>query len=214
MSEKGAELMRRLSFMLTILALAGWSQPAQQQSQPPIVVKVEMPPSQDRGFLGYLQSLGPLIAASVAVGIAGVQYSLQRQSQKQDLFDKRFTVYTSVEAYLVSLNTGNTESKEKLYGQFAVAARQAKFLFGPEIPRFIHDFYALYLERKCHREGDEEWCEATLELTRRLTDDVDPIFRQYLQLHQQQSWFACFVARLNRWVDSDQPSVMASRYDA
>jgi hypothetical protein len=106
--------MRRFLVTLSVLIASGWSQPMPQQAEPPIVVKVEMPPSQDRGFLGYLQSLGPLIAASVAVGVAGVQYSLQRQSQKQDLFDKRFTVYTSVEAYLVSLNTANTESKEKL----------------------------------------------------------------------------------------------------
>jgi hypothetical protein len=206
--------MRPFFVTLTVIGLSGWSQPAPQQPQPPITVKVETPPTPPKGFLEYLQGLGPLIAASVAVGVAGVQYSLQRQSQRQDLFDKRFTVYTSVEAYLVSLNTGNTESKEKLYGQYAVAARQAEFLFGPEIPRFIHDFYALYLERKCHREGDQEWCEATLELTRRLTDDVEPIFRPYLELHHEQSWLARFIARVNRWVDSDQAAVMASRYDA
>jgi hypothetical protein len=172
-----------------------------------------MPPAQDRDFLGYLQSLGPLIAASVAIGVALVQYGLQRQSQKQDLFDKRFTVFTTVEAYLTAVNTGDSESKEKLYGQFAVAARHADFLFGPEIRAFIDAFLALDLDRESHLEGDEQWCDATLELTRRLTDDVEPIFRPYLQLLQQRSWFARFIARLNRWVDSDQPAAMGSRYD-
>jgi hypothetical protein len=205
--------MRRLFVMLTVLSFFGWSQPIPQQAQPR-VVRGETPPPQDRDFLGYLQSLGPLIAASVAVGVAGVQYSLQRQSQKQDLFEKRFKVYTTVEAYLTAVNTGDRESKEKLYGQFAVAARHAEFLFGQEVRAYVDAFLALDLERKSHREGDDEWSDATLELTRRLTDDVDPIFRPYLQLHQQQSWFARFIARLNRWVDSDQSAVMASRYDA
>src|SRR4051794_6867081 len=103
--------MRRFWLTLTILVLAGRSQPAPQQAQPlPIAVKVEMPPKNDRDFFGYLQSLGPLIAASVAIGVALVQYGLQRQSQKQDLFDKRFTVFTTVEAYLTAANTGDSES--------------------------------------------------------------------------------------------------------
>jgi hypothetical protein len=37
--------MRRFLFILTILSVPGWSQPAQQPAQPPIVVKVEMPPT-------------------------------------------------------------------------------------------------------------------------------------------------------------------------
>ena len=130
------------------------------------------------------------------------------------MFEKRFKVYTTVEAYLIAVNTGDRESKEKLYGQFAVAARHAEFLFGQEVRAYVDAFLALDLERKSHREGDDEWSDATLELTRRLTDDVDPVFRPYLQLHQQQSWLARFIARLNRWVDSDQSAVMASRYDA
>jgi hypothetical protein len=125
----------------------------------------------------------------------------------------RFTVYKSVEAYLTAVNTGNGESKERLYGQFAVAARHADFLFGPEVGLFIDAFLALGLERESHLEGDDRWCDVTLELTRRLTEDVESIFRPYLQLHQQQSWLARFIARLNRWVDSDQPAAMASRYD-
>lgn len=36
--------MRRFLLILTILSVPGWSQPAQQPAQPPIVVKVEMPP--------------------------------------------------------------------------------------------------------------------------------------------------------------------------
>jgi hypothetical protein len=36
---------RRFFFILTVLSVPGWSQPAQQPAQAPIVVKVEMPPT-------------------------------------------------------------------------------------------------------------------------------------------------------------------------
>ena len=37
--------MRRFLLPLTALSFSGWSQPAQQQAQPPIVVQVQMPPT-------------------------------------------------------------------------------------------------------------------------------------------------------------------------
>src|SRR5260370_3004769 len=92
------QTMRRFLVMLTVIGLSGWSQPAPQQPQPPIAVKVETPPTPPKGFLEYLQGLGPLIAASRAVGVAGAHYRLQRQLQKQDLFDKRFKCYPTSEA--------------------------------------------------------------------------------------------------------------------
>jgi hypothetical protein len=36
--------MRRFLLVLTVISFAGWSQPAQPQAQPPIVVQVQMPP--------------------------------------------------------------------------------------------------------------------------------------------------------------------------
>jgi|HubBroStandDraft_5_1064220.scaffolds.fasta_scaffold489104_1 hypothetical protein len=70
--------MRRLFLILTLLSVPGRSQPsAQQPAQPPIVVRVEMPPPPPRDLLGLLQALGPLIAASVAVGVGLMQYYLQ-----------------------------------------------------------------------------------------------------------------------------------------
>ena len=67
--------MRRVLPALTAICFAGWSQPAQPQAQPPIVVKVEMPQTSRH----YLQEFGPLIAALVAVGVALMQRHLQKQ---------------------------------------------------------------------------------------------------------------------------------------
>jgi hypothetical protein len=45
--------MRQFLLTFTVLSILGGSQPAPQQpSTQPIVVKVEMPPTQHRGFLG------------------------------------------------------------------------------------------------------------------------------------------------------------------
>ena len=86
--------MRRFLLVSTFMCFAVWSQPAQQQAQSPVAVQVQMPPTPQRDFLGYLQALGPLIAACVAVGVASMQYYLQRQQMKQQMFAKRFEVYS------------------------------------------------------------------------------------------------------------------------
>jgi hypothetical protein len=57
--------MRRFLFVLTVLSFPGWSQPAQQPAQPPIVVKVEMPPE------SIWTSLLKLIPAILAGGVGG-----------------------------------------------------------------------------------------------------------------------------------------------
>jgi hypothetical protein len=180
-----------------------------------------MPPTPHKDFLAYLQELGPLIAATVAVGVASMQYYVQRQQMKQQLFDNRFEGYTVIKAYLVNVlieaeeyeKEDTKKNQEKQYRRYAKAMSQAEFLFGPEVLRFVQDFRNLDLERKTHPHGEDEWCDATLELTRRV-DDVDSIFRPYLQLHYEQSWLARFIARVKRWVDQDLPASMASHHNS
>jgi hypothetical protein len=109
--------MRRLFLILTVLSVPCWSQAAQQPAQPPTVVKVvELPPPPPRDFLGYLQALGPLIAAfiaaSVAVGVGVMQYYLQTKRAKQDLFDKRFEVYKGTLDFIVTLLKAHGKHEE------------------------------------------------------------------------------------------------------
>jgi hypothetical protein len=122
--------MRRFLFTLTLLSVPGWSQPsAQQPAQPPIVVKVEMPPAPRRDFLGYLQALGPLIAASVAVIVGVTQWYLQTKRAKQDLFDKRFEVYKGTLDFIVTLLKAQGSHEQHGYGQFLEKTAPAEFLF-------------------------------------------------------------------------------------
>jgi hypothetical protein len=42
---------------------------------------------------------------------------------------------------------------------------------------------------------------------------AEVVFLPYLTLHHDQTWIARFIARLNRWVDQDNSTKLASRYD-
>lgn len=58
--------MRRFFFILTVLSISAWSQqPAQQQSQPPIVVQVQMPPTNP-----WIHSADLIVPGIIGAGIA------------------------------------------------------------------------------------------------------------------------------------------------
>src|ERR1017187_7969868 len=61
--------MRRFFFMLTVLSLPGWSQPAQRPSQPPISVKVEMPPESVWTML-FKVVIPTILGAGLGAGLA------------------------------------------------------------------------------------------------------------------------------------------------
>ena len=130
--------MRRFLLIFTFLSVPGWSQsPAHQPAQPPIVVKGEMPPPPPRDFLGYLQALGPLIAASVAVIVGVTQWYLQTKRAKQDLFDKRFHVYEAVVKYLDTLVATQGKVEDHDHGEFRRETDPGEFLFGSDVWQFL-----------------------------------------------------------------------------
>jgi hypothetical protein len=139
----GAETMLRKLLVLTFISFAGWSQPAQPQAQAPIVVKVEMPPTPHGDFLGYLQALGPLIAACVAVGVALTQRHLQKQQLKQNLFEKRFAVYEAIKRHLVESMSGYPTWVWHLLN-FPMKG-QAIFLFGADMVGFCAELDAMIM---------------------------------------------------------------------
>jgi hypothetical protein len=127
--------MRRFLLLLTALSSSAWAQPpAPQPAQTPIVVHVQMPPTPHRDFLGYLQSLGPLIAACVAVGVGLMQRHLQKRQLTQDLFEKRWKIYSGVQDYLAALL--REDSGDDLYApyrQFRLDTDPGQFLFGKAV---------------------------------------------------------------------------------
>jgi hypothetical protein len=231
--------MRRFLLTLTFISSAGWSQPAQPQAQPPIIVQVQMPPAPKH----YLQ-----IAALVAVGVALMQWHLQRQKQTQDLFEKRFKVYETTLDYLRLMSTYDGKTDLTQYHAFRTDTDPAEFMFGSDVFTFITDVGQTGLEfRRFQRELDHHVLTTQTRVTgsnqaemdRRfnesllmiptLQDQVERIerrvivllegetkrvFRRYLTLHHDRTWLVRAARRINRLVDENQPEKLATRYDS
>jgi hypothetical protein len=74
--------MRRLFLTFILLSFAGWSQPAPQQAQPPIVVQVQMPPESAWASLLKL-AIPAVLAGAVGGGIAIYGVSLTNRHQQR-----------------------------------------------------------------------------------------------------------------------------------
>jgi hypothetical protein len=164
--------MRRFLLILALSSVPGWSQPVQQPAQPPIVVKVEMPPAPRRDLLGYFQALGPLIAASVAVGVGWMQYHLQRQKSRQDLFDKRFTVYEAALDYVMVLIGKDGKTGVSDFRQYRTKTDPGQFLFSAEVFAIINDIGRIGLEFRGVQEQLHLYNEVTEDLI--VTVDQNP----------------------------------------
>jgi hypothetical protein len=123
---------------------------------------VELPPPPPRDFLGYLQALGPLIAAfiaaSVAAGVGVMQYYLQTKRAKQDLFDKRFEVYKGTLDFIVTMLKAQGKHEEHGYGQFLAKTAPAEFLFrSRDVMEFLKDIGERFVRLQSTFRDLETW---------------------------------------------------------
>ena len=183
-----------------------------------------MPYQQTRDLTSYFSAYAPLLAVLVAVGVAFMQYYLQQEQWKLQMFVKRFEVYAAVRRFLsAALNShGSLDSAE--YDRFVFETRPAKFMFGSDVASFINEIYGSISQEdavpgtygKYVRRLEPDHLEAEGDLTTaamRWGFRAEVAFGPYLQIHHDQSWLARFVARVNRWVD-ERPDVLKARYDS
>jgi hypothetical protein len=196
-----------------------------------------MPPAPRRDCL---ERLGPLIAAGVALIVGLTQLLLQRKSLKQNLFDRRFKVYSSVEAYLRLAIEKDGKTDVPAYSQFRVDTDPGEFLFGADVWRYIGEVGQLGLGFR-QVQGRLEFCNNVLNglvtidpskyveiqeeqpnlllEVRRFRGDVGDafigrtrsVFRDYLRLHHDASWPTRLKARIDRWMESEVPAKFASK---
>ena len=69
--------MRRILLVLTFMSFAAWSQPAQQQAQPPIPVRIEMPP--ESVWMVLLKVVLPTVLG-VALGSGITLYGMRQNT--------------------------------------------------------------------------------------------------------------------------------------
>jgi hypothetical protein len=184
-----------------------------------------MPAQHTYDFVKY----APFMAILIAIGVALMQYYLQRQQQKQNLYEKRWQVYRSVSTYWRNLVESNGQPPIEARQRFLADLSHATFLFGREVVKFLERYYAV----------TEEYCKASERLRIRTagqgsglvsaanerdvaTKEMEllagitkaEVFGPYLQIYQEGSWLLRLFRRINRWVNQEQPDTLASRYDA
>jgi hypothetical protein len=166
-----------------------------------------------------------------------MQWYLQKQHLQQNLYDKRFRVFMGLRTYLCTLTDHEGHLSDlSAYNQFHYDTDPALFLFGHEVTTYlkhIDDIAMTLVRRTAQIEIDTLAPTSTLapdskptlelqleaqkilvELYHAVLDGMYTVFRPYLQLHYEQRWLVRFIARVNQWVDQDQPAALASRYDA
>jgi nicotinamide riboside kinase len=229
--------MRRSFLILTAISFSALSQPA-QQAQPPLVVQVQMPPTPRKGSLDYFQEFGPLLAAVAAVTVAVMQWYLQKQHLKQNLFDKRYSIYAAVDAFLTNVLNANGAMDEHAVNTFRLETAHAEFLFGKDVTDFLGLIHSKAMDLaivkaqidrsvEAHRRfqgGESDSApmeEALAELLESHTDLImwiaaaqqerNNVFRS-LQLHHERPWYSRLKAKLDHWMDSADV-IMSARSD-
>ncbi len=207
--------MRRILLVLAI-SVAGWSQPAPQQAQPPMVVKVvEVPPAPPRDILGYFQALGPLIAACAAVIVGRTQYVVQRRAQKQQLFEKCFTVYKAADAFVSDTISRNCKPDRDSYHTFQHTTDPAQFLFGSdvlEVLQWIKDVTGrlatesdVPVDRVNEQTESQRWVSQTVRGAAFSIqwDERKVVFWSYLQLHEDRRWYTRLEDYFQRAIEAE-----------
>jgi hypothetical protein len=155
-----------------------------------------------------------------------LQAYLQRQHVRQDLFDKRYTVYAAVDAYLAIVLNNNGQMDEKAVHAFRSETAHAEFLFGGDITEFLDlifsrsmDLAVITAQIARHvtainrfQSGETTGCdypegEMLIDLTPPQTELItwfvkaqeqrNEVFRPYLQLHRDLPWYARFEQYMN-----------------
>jgi hypothetical protein len=199
-----------------------------------------MPPTPHRDFLGYLQALGPLIAACAAVGVGVTQWLLQKQHLKQNLFDKRYKVYAAIDTFLTSVINVDGAMDGKAVRALRFETAHAEFLFGKDVIDFIgmifqHSMDLAVIKARIDRHVaeyhrfrsgesstfDVPEGELLTELTKShaqlmewiITAQVqcNEVFRSDLLLHHERPWYSRLKVALDHWIESADV-LLKSRY--
>jgi len=83
--------------------------------------------------------LTPLLGI-VATAIIVMQYFLQRNRWKLDLFEKRYPIYESTKQYLAKITQEGKVTRDELYG-FLRQTKDSEFLFGKDVNDYLKLLY-------------------------------------------------------------------------
>lgn len=104
-------------------------------------------------WLEYVKTIGPLVVALIAGGIASVIAHRQWETAKAkvvlDLFERRLEVYNLVsDAVFLIIQESEDNIDHRMMGPFAVGLRKAKFLFGKEIYNYLEHIWLVMVQAR------------------------------------------------------------------
>jgi hypothetical protein len=128
--------------------------------------------------------------------VAALLLLLHKQTQRQNLFDKRFEVYTEVTQFIVTVARTNGCLSMMDLGNFCETVRRAKFLFRSDVTRYLDELQekagdVFVKAQENTRVGAVGQLDGAINtLVRELTTPVlawkEKAFRPYLKVH---SWW-------------------------
>lgn len=179
-----------------------------------------MPCEQARDLTSYITAYAPLLAVFVAIGVALMQYYLQKQQLKQDLYDKRFRVFYAIQKVLSQPEVPPDPSR--FLTDLERETAEAGFLFSHEIKYLIQEIGSTlnalshaYVQRTAPvpqpDAGTHEYSDIEAKFYISLPVKVERFFAPYLQLYHEQGWFAWCKARAEGWMETEDTR-LNSRY--
>jgi hypothetical protein len=151
-------------------------------------------------WIEYVKGFGAIIIGFLAAYIAYQQQKIQRDKLRFDLFEKRFALFNTLYETWVSVLGDKSNTID--YKEDTRIRRETRFLFGPEVMKYIQDLngklgiYNLQFKRlqamnkaftESHRDTPERltqidtvealWADLITE-----TENLENVFRPYVQL--------------------------------
>jgi hypothetical protein len=200
-----------------------------------------MPSQPVRDLTSYISAYAPVLAALVAVGVGIMQYYIQRQHLKQNLFEKRHKVYTATQKFIRAvLDNNGTPLEGNLVEEFLDETAHSAFLFGREVSSWLNTIAAKAIDLGLTKSKIDHYVDLhdrfqagcvevpkteEIELPTLLKSHVEGIgwmgakrgelnqvFQPYLQLYHEGNGLTRFVAAADAWVES-RSATLDRRYD-
>jgi hypothetical protein len=165
-----------------------------------------MPHTHPKDWIDVLAALSPTVAVLVAIGVAVVQAYLQKEALKQNLYDRRFRVYSAVLELWEALRKAEDVDER----EFAAAVLPATHLFGSDVQKYVSGIKDRLFRLRGQYKSQEKAKERN-DLVRFIAHDFEVCFDPYLQLHYDENLLSRLKAQVDGWVDGADAK-MASRY--
>jgi hypothetical protein len=137
-------------------------------------------------WTAYLTALLTPVVAALGLYIAFRQWRLSQNKLKLDLFDRRFSVYSSARSLLASIMTTGQAKEAEIY-KFLSGTQEAKWLLNDEIVE--------YLDKQLWKQAcDLQTLQDTLESMQRGVERTQKVNQKYEAL----KWFGAQYSELDR----------------